>query len=167
MESWLKYSALFYTNPFFTQTLSWGRTFPAGECHCHWRLLLVSWCSPSDPMTLNQLIESWPGLFPCFLHLFKWYDESSLKWNYLRLILLSTFTKSLPPIRLEFLIQCLYSSQSRAWGFKAAGWSQTRECCRSQSCDGIYRQVHTSLCLTSSHAWQLTLCMEILIVQVL
>lgn len=55
----------------------------------------------------------------------------------------------------RFLIQCLYSSQSRAWSSRQLGDLKQRECCRSQSCDGIYRQVHTSLCLTSSHAWQL------------
>lgn len=101
--------------------------------------------SPSDPMTLNQLIESWPGLFPCFLHLFKWYDESSLKLNcdsseYIYKI-------STPPIRLEFLIQCLYSSQSRAWGFKAAGWSQTRKCCREVSLVMAYTDKYTPVCV--------------------
>lgn len=104
---------------------------------------------------------------PCFLHLFKWYDESSLKWNYLRLILWVRLQISTPPIRLEFLIQCLYSSQSRAWGFKAAGWSQTRECCREVSLVGWHIQTGTHQFVSNLHyAWQLTFCMEILIVQV-
>ena len=54
---------------------------------------------------------------------------------------------STPPIRLEFLIQFLYSSQSRAWGLKAAGGSQTRKCCREVSLVMAYTDTYTPVCV--------------------
>lgn len=60
-------------------------------------------------------------------------------WVIIKIDLLETdsseyiYKISTPPVSLESLIQCLYSSQSRAWGLKAAGWSQTRKCRREDS----------------------------------